>query len=63
MQRNGTIFIVYADDINIMGLTKWDVIAGLNAIERESTKIELVVNESKTNYMLSTSRDVRRSDP
>ena len=34
----------------------------LTADERESTKMGLAVNEVKTKYMFSTSRDVRRID-
>ena len=41
---------MYADDIDI------------SAIEREYTKMGLAVNEGKTKYMVSTSRDVRRID-
>ena len=37
-----------------------DVTAAFGAIERESTKVGLAVNEGKTRYMFSTSRDVRR---
>ena len=66
--RNGTIFqksvqlLAYADDIDIKGRTKQDVTAAFSAIERESTKMGLAVNEGKTKYMFSTSRDVRRID-
>ena len=48
----------YADDIDIIGCTKRDVTAAFSAIERESTKKGLAVNEGKTKYMLSTRRDV-----
>ena len=66
--RNGTIFqksvqlLAYADDIDIIGRTKRDVTAAFSAIERESTKMGLAVNEGKTKYMLSTCRDARRID-
>ena len=43
-----------------IGRTKRDVTAAFGAIERESTKMGRVVNEGKTKYMFSTSRDVRR---
>ena len=52
----------YADDIDIIGRTKRDVTAAFGAIERESTKMGLAVNEGKTKYVFSTSRDVRRID-
>ena len=67
VHRCGTIFqksvqlLAYANDIDIIGRTKRNVTAAFGAIERESTKM-LVVNEGKTKYMFSTSRDVRRID-
>ena len=51
-----------ANDIHIIGRTKRDVTTVFSAIERESTKMGLAVNEDKTKYMLSTSRDVRFID-
>ena len=36
--------------------------AAFSAIERETTKMDLAVNEGKTKHMLSTSRDVRHID-
>ena len=68
VQCNGTIFqksvqfFAYADDIDIIWRTEWDVTAAFSAIERKSTKTHLAVNEGKTKYMLSTSRDVRCID-
>ena len=68
LHRSGTIFqksvqlLAYADDIDIIGRTKRDVTAVFGAIERQSTKMGLAVNEGKTKYMFSTSRDVRRTD-
>ena len=68
VHRSGTIFqksfqlLAYADDIDIIGRTKRDVTAAFGAIEQESTKVGLAVNEGKTKYMFSTSRDVRRID-
>ena len=52
---------MYVDDIDIVGRSKRDITATLNAIERESTKMGLAVNEGKTLY-ISTSRGVRRID-
>ena len=52
----------YADDIDIIGRTKRDITAAFSAIERESTKLGLEVNEHKTKYISSTSREARRID-
>ena len=66
VHRNGTNLqksvqlLAYADDIDIIGCTKRDVTAAFSAIERGSTKMSLTINEGKTKYMLTTSRDVRR---
>ena len=54
--------LVYAGDSDIIGRTKRDVTAAFGAIEPESTKMGLAVNEGKTKYMFLTSRDVRRID-
>ena len=48
--------------LRIIGRTKRDVTAAFIAIERDSTKMGLAVNEGKTKYMSSTRRDVRRID-
>ena len=59
VHRNGTIFqksvqlLAYADVIAIIGRTKRNLI---------NTKMGLAVNEVKTKYMFSTSKDVRRID-
>ena len=64
VHRNGTIFrksvqlLAYAVDIDIIDRTKRDITAAFSAIERESTKMGLAVNEGKTKYMLTASRDV-----
>ena len=61
VHRNGTIFYksvqlhAYAEDIDIIGRTMRDVTAAFTAIEWESAKMGLVVNEGKTKYMLSRS--------
>ena len=53
MHRNGTIFYksvqfpAYTDDIDIIERTMRDVTASFSAIERESTKMGLAVNEGK----------------
>ena len=49
-----------ADDIDIIGRTNRDVATAFSAIKRESTKMGLTVNDTKTKYMLSTSRYVLR---
>ena len=64
--RNGIIFyksvqlLAYAYDIDIIGHTMRDVTAAFSAIEQESAKMGLAVNNSKTKYMLSTSRVAAR---
>ena len=45
------VLLAYADDIGIIGRTKRDVTAAYSAIERESTKMGLAVNEGKTKYI------------
>ena len=66
--RNGSIFqkcvrlLAYSDDIVIIGRIQRNVTATFSAIERESIKMSLAVNEGKTKYRLSTSRDVRHID-
>ena len=68
VHRNGTIFqksvqlLAYADDNDIIGRTKRALTDAFSAIERESTKMGLAVNEDKTEYMLSTNRDVQLID-
>ena len=68
VHRSGTIFqksvhlLAYADDIDIIGRTKRDLIAAFSAIEWESTKMGLAVNEGRIKYIFSTCRDVRRID-
>ena len=46
--------------MSITGRTKRDITAAFSAIERQSTKMCLTVNEGKTKHMLSTNRGVRR---
>ena len=57
----GIQLLAYSNDINIIGRTKRDIIAAFSAIEWESIKMCMAVHEGKTKYMLSTSRDVRRT--
>jgi len=52
--------LAYADDIDIIGRTKRDVTAAFNAIERESAKVGLAVNEGKTKFMICSSRESQR---
>ena len=49
--------------MNIIRRTKRDLTAAFSAIERESTKMAMAVNESKAKSMLSTSRNLRSIDP
>ena len=66
VQRTGTIktksvqLLAYADDIDIIGHGLRDVTAAFAAIERESAKVGLAVNEGKTKYMLSKGRENTR---
>ena len=46
--------------IDIIGRTMRNVTAAFSAIERESAKMGLAVNEGKTKYMLTTSEVVPR---
>ena len=55
--RNGNIF-QKSDHINIIRGINRDVTADFSAIERQSTKIGLAVNENKIKYMLSTVRRI-----
>ena len=57
VHRSGTIFqksiqlLAYTDDIDTIGRTKRNVTAVFSAIERESTKMGMAVNEGKTEHM------------
>ena len=42
--------LVYAENTDIKGRTKRDVTAAFCAIERESNKMDLTVNEGKTKF-------------
>ena len=53
----------YVDDIDIIGRAKRDVTPAFSIIVRESIKLGRAVNEDKTKYMLSTSRDMRHIGP
>ena len=54
VHRSGTIFqksvhlLAYSDDIDKIERTKRDVTATFSAIGRESTKVDLAVNEGNT---------------
>ena len=61
-KKKSVQLLAYADDIDIIGRSKRDVTPAFSAIERESTKMNLAVNEGETKYLLSTSRDERRID-
>ena len=68
VETKGTIFyksvqlLAYADDIDIIGTSKRAVTAAFSAIERESAKVGLSVNEAKTKYMHSTRRNTTREN-
>jgi Reverse transcriptase (RNA-dependent DNA polymerase) len=56
VQTNGTIFnkqtqiLCYADDIDIIGRTQAAVREAFLALERETNKVGLKINESKTKH-------------
>ena len=54
------LLLAYDDNIDIIGRTMRNVTAAFSAIERESAKMGLEVNEGKTKYMPSTSGVVPR---
>ena len=67
LRNSGTIFyksfmlLAYADDIDIIGLNRRAVTAAFSALEKESRRMGLVVNEDKTKYMLSTTKEAART--
>ena len=52
----------YADDIDIIGRTKRDVTGAFGAIERESARMRLAVNQNKTRFMMCSGKESRRLD-
>ena len=66
LNRGGTIFyksvmlLAYADDIDIIGTNARAVSAAFSALEKESRRVGLAVNEDKTKYLLSTNKESRR---
>ena len=62
----GTIFyksvmlLAYADDIDIIGINQRDVTAAFSSLEGESRRVGLAVNEGKTKYFVSTTKESRR---
>lgn len=66
--NSGTIFyksfmlLAYADDIDIIGLNRRAVTAAFSALEKESRRLGLVVNEDKTKYMISTVKEAARTE-
>ena len=67
VHRSATIFnksvqlLAYADDINIIGRCKHAVTADFSTIQKESEKVDLMVNEGKTKYKISSSRGAQRN--
>ena len=63
LRHNGTIFyksvmpLGYADDVDIIGRSYREVSAAFNKFEEESKKLGLVVNEDKTKYFVSTTKE------
>jgi hypothetical protein len=73
LQSTGTIYnketqlLAYADDIDIIGRSQSAVRDAYLALERETAKVGLKINEQKTKYMLAvrndrTIRDVIQSE-
>ena len=61
--HTGTIFyksimsLAYADDVEIIGRSICEVEAAFSKFAEKAWSIGLVVNESKTKYLLSTAKD------
>ena len=62
-RHNGTIFyesvmpLAYADDVDIIGGKKRDVSAAFSQLVQEAHKVGLAVNEDKTKYLVSTTKN------
>ena len=55
--------LAYADDIDIIGLNRRAVTAAFSALEKESRRLGLTVNEDKTKYMVSITKEAARMEP
>jgi hypothetical protein len=62
--RGGTIFnrslqyLAYTDDVNLISWNIREVSKAVIAVEAESKKAGLIINESKTKYMINTRNKV-----
>ena len=60
LRHSGTIFyksvkpLAYADDVDIIGSSDREVAVAFSKFAEEARSISLVVNESKTKYLLSS---------
>ena len=58
------MLLAYADDIDIIGLNRRAVTAAFSASEKESLRrLGFTVNEDKTKYMVSTTKEAARMKP
>jgi hypothetical protein len=63
LRHNGTIYyksvmpLAYADDVDIIGRNKREVSAAFTRFVEEAHKVGLAVNEDKTKYLVSTSKN------
>ena len=53
--------LAYADDIDIIGLNRRAVIVAFSALEKDPHCLGRAVNEDKTKYMLSTTKEAART--
>lgn len=66
LRNTGTIFnrsimlLAYADDIDIVGINARYISAAFSALDRESRRMGLMVNEDKTKYLLSAAKQSSR---
>ena len=70
LRHSGTIFyksvmtLAYADDIDIIGRSYYEIAMAFSKIAQEACSIGLAVNESKTKYLLSsTAQDSSIGNP
>ena len=57
------ILLACADDIDIIGLNRRAVTSAFSALEKKSRRLGLTVNEDKTKYMVSTTKEAVRIEP
>jgi hypothetical protein len=68
INRGGTLFnrtlqyLAYADNVNLISRNTRELSKAFIAMEAESKKAGLIINESKTKYMINTRNKVRFRD-